>query len=132
MSVTATIDLASVSTGNDDRDAHLRSDDFFDVESHPTMTFTSTAIEGSGSGSDYHMVGDVAVAGVTKVVELDVEFVGQAANSSSGTNRAGFSATGEISRKDFGIEFNVPLDGGGLLMGDKVKIELDMQFVSPQ
>ena len=92
------------------------------------MTFSSTSI--AGSGDDYTMVGDLTIGDVTRSIELDVEFAGQAGDPWGGT-RAGFSAAGVISRKDYGIEFNIPLDGGGFMIGDKVKIELDLQFVAP-
>jgi polyisoprenoid-binding protein YceI len=128
--ISASIDLGSVSTGDEKRDAHLRSADFFDTNSATSaMTFRSVSV--SGSGEDYRMLGELTIGAVTQQVELDVEFAGQAGDPWGGT-RAGFSATGEISRKDFGIDFNIPLDGGGFLVGDKVKIELDLQFVAPQ
>lgn len=126
--VTATIELGSVATGDDGRDAHLKGSDFFNVETSPTMTFTSTSI--SGEGDDYTMTGDLSLAGVTKEVTLDVEFEGQGGDPWGGT-RAGFAAAGEISRKEFGIDFNIPLDGGGFVIGDKIKIDLDIQFVAP-
>jgi polyisoprenoid-binding protein YceI len=128
--VTATINLASVATGDEQRDTHLRSADFFDLEeSDPTMTFASTSI--TGEGDEFTMTGDLSLAGVTRPVELEVELEGVSGDPWGGT-RAGFSAEGNISRKDFGIEFDIPLDGGGFVIGDKVKIELDLQFVAPQ
>lgn len=127
--VTATIELGSVSTGDDGRDAHLRGADFFDTEDRPsTMTFSSVSID--GSEDDYQMTGDLTINGITRSVVFEVEFAGQAGDPWGGT-RAGFSATADISRKDFGIEFNIPLDGGGFMIGDKVKIELDLQFLAP-
>jgi polyisoprenoid-binding protein YceI len=125
-SITAEVDLASVSTNNDDRDAHLRSSDFFDAETHPKMTFASTAIEG-GDG-EYTMTGDLTIAGVTRTVTFDVEFNGTETFPFDQSVHAGFSATAAISRKDFGIEFEVPLSADKVMIGDKVQIELEAQF----
>jgi polyisoprenoid-binding protein YceI len=102
--VSAEIEMGTVKTGNADRDAHLASSDFFNAETNPTMTFRSTAI--SGEGEEYTMVGDLTINGVTKQVELDVEFFGTSVFPGDQSTRAGFSATGTISRKDFGINFN--------------------------
>ncbi len=120
------IDLSSVDTNNDQRDGHLRSTDFFDIDSHPQMTFASTGIEAAGSNGTIR--GTLTINGVSHAVDLDTEFHG-VANDAYGTTRAGFSATGTISRKDFGVDFNVPLDAGGVLIADKVKIELEIQIV---
>lgn len=120
------IDLSSVDTNNDQRDGHLRSTDFFDIESHPQMAFTSTGIDASGSEGTIR--GTLTINGVSRTVDLDTEFHG-VADDAYGTKRAGFSATGTISRKDFGVDFNVPLDAGGLLIADKVTIELEIQIV---
>ena len=128
-SVTAEIDMASVDTGQPDRDGHLKSPDFFDVENHPTMHFRSTGI--SGSGDDYTLAGELTILGVTRPVELDVEFFGTEVFPMDNSTHAGFEATGTISRKDFGMEFNVPLGGDKYMVSDKVKIELDVQLVAP-
>ena len=125
----ATVDLSTVSTANADRDAHLRSSDFFNAEANPTMTFSSTSI--AGSGEEYTLAGDLTVNGVTRPVELDVEFFGTSVFPMDQSVRAGFTATGTISRKDFGIEFNVPLGGDKVMISDKVALELDVQFVAP-
>ena len=125
-SVTATIDMASVDTRDDSRDAHLRNEDFFDVERHPTMTFTSTEVR--QDGGDFVLVGDLTIKGVTRSVELDLDFDGVSGDPWGGT-RAGFTAKGEINRKDWGLEWNVALETGGVLVGEKVKIELDVQVV---
>ena len=125
-SVSATIEMATISTDDEQRDGHLRSGDFLDVETHATMTFTSTAIR--ADGSDYVLVGDLTIKGVTKSVELELEFEGVEGDPWGGT-RVGFSAEGEINRKDFGMEWNVVLETGGLLVGEKVKITLDVEAV---
>lgn len=122
--VTATIDASTINTRDENRDGHIKSGDFFDVENHPTWTFSSTAV--TGSGSDLKMTGDLTLRGVTKSVTLDVEFLG--VNTDPwGNTKAGFEAKGEINRKDFGVEWNAPLETGGVLVGDKVNIELDIQ-----
>ena len=125
-SVEATVDLSSVTTGDDTRDGHLKSADFFDVEKSPTMTFRSTGIK--ADGDDFVLTGDLTVAGQTRTVDFDLEFDGVGQDPWGGT-RAGFSATAEISRKDWGITWNVALEKGGVLVGDKVKIELDVELV---
>ena len=124
--IEATVDLSSVDTNNDQRDEHLRSTDFFDVEAHPQLTFTSTGIQATGSVGTIN--GELSINGVTRPVSLDTEFYGVGVDA-YGTTRAGFSATTTISRKDFGVDFNVPLDAGGVLIGDKVTIELEVQLV---
>lgn len=120
--VEATIDLASVDTNNQDRDGHLRSTDFFAVENHPTMTFASTAVTPDS------LSGDLTINGITKPVTLDLEFHGVTVDNYD-TTRAGFSASGEILRGDYGIDFNAPLGMDGMLIGDKVAIELEVQVV---
>jgi polyisoprenoid-binding protein YceI len=122
---TATVDLNSIDTRDETRDGHLRSADFFDVENHGGMTFTTTSFDGTTA------VGDLTIKGVTRPVELDVEFLG-AGTDPWGGSRLGFEATTEISRKDFGVDFNVPLDGGKLLIGDKVSIHLAVEAVLDQ
>lgn len=122
--VDATVDMASVDTGDETRDAHLRTNDFFDIEHHPTMTFVSSAI--AGSGSDFKLHGDLTIRGVTKPVTFDLEF-GGVGTDPWGNTRTGFTATSTISRKDFGVEWNAPLETGGVVVGDKVTIELDIE-----
>jgi polyisoprenoid-binding protein YceI len=124
--VDVTVQMASVDTGNADRDGHLRTNDFFDIENYPTMTFRSTGIV--ADGDDYKLIGDLTVKDVTKSVEFDLEFEGLGADPWGGT-RAGFEATTVIDRTDFGVEFNAALETGGVLLGDKVTIELDIQLV---
>ncbi|WP_318218098.1 YceI family protein [Streptomyces sp. SCL15-6] len=121
--VTATIDLASVDTGNADRDAHVRSADLLDVEKRPTMTYRSTRV--SGEGEDWVMEGELTIGEVTRPVTLAVEFGGLVDVPMDGSRHAGFEATGEIRRSEFGLDF-----APGLL-GEVVKIQLDMQFVEP-
>ncbi|CAM5307823.1 MULTISPECIES: YceI family protein [Streptomyces] len=122
--VTAEIALASVDTGNPDRDAHVRASDLLDVEKRPTMTFRSTRV--SGAGEDWTMDGELTIGDVTRPVTLAVEFGGVVDVPIDGSRHAGFEATGEIRRSDFGLDF-----APGLL-GDTVKIQLDMQFVEPR
>ena len=129
VSVTADVDLSSVDTNNADRDAHLRTADFFDTEKHQTMSFRSTGI--TGQGEDYELVGDLTIAGVTKPLPLDVEFHGTEVFPGDQSTHAGFSATGQIKRSDFGIDFGIIPGAEKLMLGDKIKIELDLQFVAP-
>jgi len=125
-SVAATVQVASITTGDEGRDGHLRSADFFEVDSHPTMTFTSTSVE--SDGDEYTLNGDLTVHGVTKPVSFELEFDG-VANDPWGGTRVGFTALTEISRKDFGLEWNAALEAGGVVVGDKVKIQLDIEAV---
>jgi polyisoprenoid-binding protein YceI len=124
--VHASIDLTTISTGDEGRDGHLKSGDFFDVEKFPTMTFASTGV--TDKGDHYVLTGDLTIKGVTKSVDLDLEFEG--VNTDPwGNNKAAFSATGEINRKDWGLEWNVALETGGVLVSEKIKLELDIQAV---
>ena len=124
--VEANVDLSSVTTGDDQRDAHLKSADFFDIENHPHMTFRSTSLK--ADGEDFVMTGDLTVAGTTRTVDFELEFDGVEKDPWGGT-RAGFTASTEISRKDWEMTWNVALETGGVLVGDKVKIELDVELV---
>jgi len=124
-SVEATIQMASVDTGNDDRDDHLRNADFFDVEKFPVMTFTSTGVE-MESDTEGKLLGDLTMHGVTKAVELDLEFNG-AVTDPWGNDKVGFSAYGKINRKDWGLNFNKVLDTGSLMIGETVKISLEIE-----
>jgi polyisoprenoid-binding protein YceI len=125
-SVVADVEMASIVTGDDTRDNHLRTNDFFDVENHPTMTLRSTGFE--RDGDEYVMHTDLTIKGITKSVDFDLEFAGVGKDPWGGT-RAGFTATTTINRKDFGVEWNAPLEAGGVLVGDKVTVELDVQLV---
>lgn len=129
--IAATVDLASVSTGQPDRDAHLRSTDFFSVERHPEMRFTSSGI--AGGGEAWELAGDLTLNGVTRPLTLAVEFNGMERHPRDQRLRAGFTATGMLRRSAFGIEFGLlPLGGDKLTLGDEVKIEIDIQFVEPE
>ena len=128
-SATATVDLNSINTRDENRDAHLRSGDFFDVESSGPMTFSSTKVERGGKG--LLVTGDLAIKGVTKPVTLDVEYLGSETDPWGGT-RAGFEGTTQISRKEWGVDFNIPMDGGRLLVGDKIDITVAVQAVLQQ
>ena len=122
--VTATVQMASIETGDAGRDQHLRTNDFFDIENFPTMSFSSTSLE--GGGSDYKLRGDLTIKGVTRPVTFDLEVNGLERDP-WGNTKAGFTMTGSINRKDFGMEFNAVLEGGGVLVGDKVSIEIDIE-----
>lgn len=126
---TATVDLSSIDTRDEQRDGHLRSKDFFDVENSGHMTFVSTDVEEGGRG--FLVTGELSIKGVTRPVTLDVEYFGSQTDPWGGT-RAGFEGTTEISRKDFGVDFNIPMDGGRLLIGDKVAINVSVQVVLQQ
>jgi polyisoprenoid-binding protein YceI len=121
------IDAASIDTGTAQRDEHLRSADFFDAERFPTLRYRSTRVEQLGQ-DHYRVVGELTIRGVTREVPLDVEYGGQGKDP-WGNQRAGFSAKASINRKDFGLAWNQVLEAGGLLVGDKVEIELEIQAV---
>jgi polyisoprenoid-binding protein YceI len=124
---TATVDLTSIDTDNPDRDTHIRSADFFEVEKYPTMTFQSTGIREAG---DHFVVdGDLTLHGVTRPVALDLEVNGFQAQTPFGDTRTGFSATTEIDRRDFGIVFNMPLDGGGVVVGDRIQVFVEVEAI---
>jgi polyisoprenoid-binding protein YceI len=125
-SVNATIDLGSIDTGNEQRDGHVRSADFFSADEHPKMTFASTSVR--EKGSDWILTGDLTIKGVTKQVELDLESNGFGPDAYGGT-RAGFTATTEINRKDFGVNFNATMESGGVVVSDKVTIQLEIEAV---
>jgi polyisoprenoid-binding protein YceI len=118
----ATIDLNSVNTRDAQRDGHLRSADFFDVENHGPMTFRTTSFDGQVAK------GELTIKGVTNPVELEVEYLGVEADA-FGNTRIGFEATTEISRKAWGVDFQIPLDGGKVLVGDKVSVQLSVQGI---
>jgi polyisoprenoid-binding protein YceI len=124
-SVVAEIDMASVDTGVVDRDNDLRSASYFDVQTYPTMTYRSSGGVRRGD-SDFVVEGDLSLHGVTRSVPLRLEFNGVTSDTKGGT-LAGFSATAEINRRDFGIDLLLPLDGGGVVVAEKVKIALEIE-----
>jgi polyisoprenoid-binding protein YceI len=125
-SVHAEIAVDSVNTGNDQRDAHIKSADFFEVEKYPVATFTSTAVK--PNGNNYLLHGELTLKGVTKPVTLDLDFYG--ANPGMGHGEvAGFEASVVLNRKDFGIDIDLPLESGGVVVGDKVTITLEIEAV---
>jgi polyisoprenoid-binding protein YceI len=125
-SVTADIELSSITTGNEQRDGHIRSADFFEVEKYPVMSYRSTGLR--QQGSDYVLDGQLTLKGVTRDVPLTLELNGFGPDAYGGT-RAGFSATAEISRGDFGISWNAAIEGGGVVVSDKVTIQLEIEAV---
>jgi polyisoprenoid-binding protein YceI len=118
--------MASLDTRHADRDAHVRTADVLDVENHPTMTFATKGVRSEGGG--HYLDGELTIKGVTRPISLEVEFNG-VGDDPWGGFRAGFSASTTINRKDWGIEFNVPLKGDKALLGDKVDIHLEVQAV---
>ena len=124
LAFTATLKTESVSTSNPDRDAHLKSADFFDVENNPTITFRSTELKGDT------LHGELTINGTTKPVELDFTYEG-AATDPFGIYRAGFTGETKISRKEFGLTWNAALEAGGVLVSDEVKILIEAEFTAP-
>lgn len=125
--VEVTIDAASINTRNEDRDNHLRSADFFDVENHPTITFVATDVKRKGD-SEYDVTGDLTMNGNTKPVNLDVTFEGQSKDPMGGGMVAGFSGVTQISRKEFGLTWNAAVETGGVLVSDDVKIHFELEL----
>jgi polyisoprenoid-binding protein YceI len=125
-SVTAEIELASINTGNEQRDEHIRSADFFEVETYPTMTYRSTGVR--AEDGEYIVDGELTLKGVTKNVSLNLELNGFGPDPYGGT-RAGFTATGEISRSEFNVSFNAPMANGGVVVSDKVTLHLEIEAV---
>jgi len=123
----ATIDAASVDTRDEKRDAHLRSPDFFEVEKYPTLTFRSKEIKKSGDG--FTAIGELTMRGVTKVVTLEIEGPSEETKDPWGNTRIGASATAKINRKDWGLNWNAALEAGGVLVGETVKISLEVSLV---
>jgi polyisoprenoid-binding protein YceI len=125
-SVSATIDATSIDTNNEQRDNHIRSADFFDVANHPTWTFTSTGVR--VDDGDLFLDGELTIKGVTRPVTLTLQAEGFGPDAFGGT-RAGFSAATTINRNDFGVDIAMPLDGGGVVVGEKVTITLEIEAV---
>ena len=129
-SVSVTIDATTVDTREPDRDKHLKSDAFFDVANHPTMTFKSTKVEKNADGS-LKITGDLSIRGVNKTVVLTSSAPKPAIKDPWGLQRTAVSASGKINRQDFGVSWNQKLDGGGVVVGDEVSITLDVEMVIP-
>jgi polyisoprenoid-binding protein YceI len=126
--VEASIDVATVNTHDAQRDGHLKSADFFDVEKFPAMTFESTRVEPKRAG-DFTVTGDLTLHGVTRTLAFSVSDVSQCAKDPWGNTRVGLSATAKINRKDFGLNWNAALETGGILVGEEVTITLEVQFI---
>jgi polyisoprenoid-binding protein YceI len=125
-SVTAEIDLTSINTGQEQRDQHIQSADFFEVETYPTMTYKSTGIR--VEDGEYILDGDLTLKGVTKNVPLRLELQGFGEDPYGGY-RAGFTATGEINRRDFNVNFNAPMQNGGAIVADKIQLHLEIEAI---
>ena len=128
--VSVKIEAASIDTREEKRDAHLRSADFFDVAQYPTLSFESTKVE-KVEGNTYRVTGDLTIHGITKQVVLDTDYLG-AGKDPWGNDRVGFEASTSINRKDFGLTWNQALEAGGVLVGDKVEISLDVEAVKAE
>lgn len=126
--VAVTIDASSISTNQPDRDAHLKSADFLDIENHPELAFRSTRVY--RDGEDWKVDGELTIRGTTRPVTLDVEFLGVMDNPMGPGRRAAFEASTSIMRHDFGLTWEGPQELGGMLVGKKVNIDIDAQFVS--
>lgn len=126
-SIEVTAQMNSIDTGNADRDGHLRTGDFFEVEKYPTMTFRSTEIAAADEDT-LRVTGDLTIKAVTKPVTIDFEFGGQATDP-FGNERIGFDGSTVINRKDFGIEFNAALETGGVLVSDKITLEIEISAI---
>ena len=126
--VEATIDASTIRTGDDQRDTHLKSPDFLDVAKYPTMTFRATKVE-QKSAEEFMVTGDLTIHGVTKPVVLDVHEVSEETKDPWGNTRIGASAKGKIKRSDFGLTWNAALEAGGMMVGDDVKLDFELEFV---
>ena len=125
--ISASIDASSISTNNDDRDTHLKSPDFFEVEKYPEITFVSKSIK-KVDDDEFKLVGDLTIKGTTKEITLDTEFGGYMKDP-YGNEKAGFSINGKLNRKDFGLNWNAALEAGGVMVGNEIKINAEVQFV---
>ena len=126
--VEVSIPAASISTVDEKLDAHLKNEDFFDVQKFPTITFQSTSIRATG-GRDYEVTGDLTIRGVTQTVTLNVADFSDPSKDPWGNLRIGLSGSTKVNRKNFGLVWNAPLEFGGVLVGDEVTITLDVQFI---
>lgn len=122
-----TIDASSIDTRRSDRDDHLRSEDFFDVENHPNLTFKATKITKKAE-NQYDMTGDFTIIGTTNPITFDITFEGQAKDPMTGDEAAGFTGSTTINRKDFGLTWNAALETGGVVVSDEVKINIEIQI----
>lgn len=129
LQASATIQAASIDTDNEKRDEHLRSADFFETETYPTITFTSKEVK-NVDGVNFTLVGDLTMHGVTKEIELDAEILGPA--TLMGTQRVGFSAEGEINRKDYGLTWSRVVEAGALVVGEEVKLIIEVEAVAAE
>jgi polyisoprenoid-binding protein YceI len=121
-------DVNSLTTGSADRDAHLKGPDFFDAAKYPVITFRATKYEAVDNDGSYELYGDLTVKNVTRNIKMDVEF-GGVVKDPWGNTKAGFTINGKINRKDFGLEWNVVTEAGGILVGEEVKIALEVQLI---
>lgn len=126
-SFSATIQVASINTGNADRDNHLRTNDFFEPDTYPEITFASTAIEAAGDDT-YRVTGDLTMKGVTKSIAFDLEVSGPAKDP-FGNERIGLEGSVQVNRKDWNLSWNAPLETGGVLIGEKVTLEFDVSAI---
>jgi len=125
--IRVTVDASSISTSNTDRDNHLKNPDFFDVENHPELTFQGTSLE-QVDDDEYQLKGILTIRGISREVVLDVEFGGMMKDP-WGNQKAGFSVSGKINRKEFGLNWNATLEAGGVMVGDEVKLNAEVQLV---
>ncbi len=130
ISIELTIQADSIDTGNVDRDAHLKSNDFFDMENHPTLTYRSTSVEKIDEDL-YRVTGDLTLRGVTKPITIDFTFVGSSVDP-YGNTRIGLEGSTVVHRKEFGLNWNAALDSGGVLVSDKVTLEFDVSAIKSQ
>lgn len=121
------IDVNSIETGNEKRDEHLKSADFFDAENHKQITFTCSSIEKSNEGDSHDMWGELTMKGIMKVIKLQVEF-GGIAKDPWGNEKAGFTVTGKINRKDWGLDWNAAIETGGIMVGEEVSIICELEL----
>lgn len=125
--ISANIDASSISTNNEDRDTHLKSPDFFEVEKYPEITFVSTSLK-KVDDNEYELVGNLTIKGITKEIKLNTDF-GGFMKDPYGNEKAGFSINGKLNRKDFGLNWNAALEAGGVMVGNEIKINAEVQFV---
>ncbi len=127
-SVTASGDVSTLTTGDEQRDAHLKSADFFDAAQYPEITFASTSVKALG-GDEFQVGGDLTIHGATQPVTFALEGLGEPAKDPWGNLRIGFTAMAKMNRKDFGLTWNAALETGGMLVGEEITITLDVQFI---